>query len=167
MTITGTAVWVEIQKDATFMNQGYQYEEPAKILREYLENELLEIIGDMIGKQATIANLLETKVLCIKHALNSGLILRTIRAMPNEALKACGFSINDVLEMTMNSLTNSIPILEKIAKDVPDFLKQHGVSEEVIYTNIGVNQENIGKIETLTIGDILISQPGVILKMNE
>jgi len=163
MTITSPKIWEAVKKDTKFMQQGFKYEKTAKILQDYIENSLLIVVDDMVNKPATIANIINVKIASSKHALSSDLFSKIIKSTHEEALGI--FSSIGMLKIIVNRLGQIVEMLKPIAKNVPKFLKENDVSEELVYRRMELNPENIKKAMSgkLTIGDILVSQPVVIL----
>lgn len=167
MTITDADVWEVVKQDSEFMAKGFQSKEAEDVFKDYLENSLMTAIGDMLDKPVTIANMIDTKVAYIKNVLESGLLSRMVDAMPEDMLGLFGAS--GMLETLEDVLAQAIEMLEPIAKDVPMFLKEKGVSEEDVYEFMKFSPDNITKAMggKFTIGDVLISQPAIILRMDD
>jgi hypothetical protein len=165
--VTGKEIWAAAEKDPELMESVFQHKKPRAIFQDYIENDLLVAIGDILDKPANIENVLDVKIAYIKNTLETGLMSRLIEAVPQEVLGF--FTAGSLLEMVTDMLLQAIEILGPIAKDVPAFLKENGVSDKFLYEQLKFSPENIAMAigNKLTIGDLLISQPAVILKNTE
>jgi len=163
--VTGKEIWKLLKADADSMDIKSMDEVVEKIFQEYVENQFLESVLDMVNEPVTIASLVKVKVSFVKGVTKNGLVSRMINSMPKGVLGL--FDAAEIIEMTEDLLLGALDALEDIAKDVAAFLRDNNVTEQFVYEQMGVSSENIAKAikGELFIRDILLSQPAVIIQI--
>lgn len=165
MTISSEDLWRMTIQDKEFMS-SLQGEKAANVMKDYIDKNLLIVLAPLLDKPATIANLIDTKIAYMKDALSAGLISKIMAASPQDS--SLFFDAKDLIEIAEAMLSSAIDMLEPIAKDIQTFLNENETDEFSLYMQMGLNPDNIGKAMNgeLNIGALLLSQPTIILKMD-
>lgn len=164
--ITGKDIWEKASKDPA-VTKAIMFKSQMAVFQDYVENNLLDAIGDMMDKPATLENIINAKVAFVKNVLSTGLIRKFIEAEPARGSMIANSGV--VIKMLESVLEQLVEALEPIAADMQKFLEENNLSEAFIYAKMGLSSDNIDKAAKgeLTIGELILDQPAVILKMND
>lgn len=167
--VSGDAVWKALREDPVFLAETP--EELWSALEPYIE-ALPEILGeDLLDESVTLTTLLKAKAAFIRYRLESDYTREMVAAIPEEQLFFVGMG-NEEVTARMEALTRgALQFLEAIVEDVPCFLQALDVTEEQAILGLKpvLSPENLKKYRAgkLTIGDILLSQPMLIVKITD
>lgn len=163
--VSGDAVWKALSEDPLFLAEIPEELWPA--LKPYIE-ALPEILADLLDEPVTLMTLLKAKAAFVRYCLESDYACEMAAAIPEDQLFFVGISNEEVIAR-MDALTRgALQFLETIVEDVPGFLQVFDVTEEqaILAFKPVLSPENLKKYRAgkLTIGDILLSQPMLIIK---
>lgn len=163
-TITGSEVMEALLMDAQYRLQP---EQAMEVLRPYVE-VMPEVLADLLDEPATFDSLMSARWRYMNYLLENGYIAKAVDAMPQEQLDFIGLD-RDYLSLKMERLLRvAMNGLSQVIGNVPELLSQQGVTEHQVMAgaNVGLSPQMYRKYlsGTLTIGDILREQPGVIIK---
>jgi len=163
MNITGKDIWLETEKCLSYIHD-VRYPKQREMFREYVEKHLLDAIGDMLDKPATLENIYKTKIAYTKDIVRIGLPRKLIEATPDFFFKLFG---EKDIAATDSQLKEMIETLELIVADVNGFLKKINCDDLYAYKWLQLSSDNIIKAQKgcLTIGELMLSQPHLTLKI--
>jgi hypothetical protein len=146
--------------DATIANPKFAVEMPEgssrrTAIRPFIEGSV-GALDDMLGNTVTLQSIADAKVKFIHYCIDNNL-----GHVMGEELGVGGDFVNGMLQ-------SLIEAFEPVVKNMAAFLEENGVTEEDLMTSpkIGMNEANQQKWRdgTLTIGELLATQLGVILE---
>ena len=122
-------------------------------------------LKDHLHEKVTLKSVSQARAVCLGYLIERGIFSQ---ATLDIGLGLLGGMTEDIATETGYFFSNAIKDLENVADGVPDFLSVLGKSEEEYMTSnkIGLNKENLAAYRrgTLTIADLLLTQPRVILR---
>lgn len=141
------------------MPEGSPYREA---LRPFLEASV-DVLEDMFNMPACVQTVAEAKLRYMRHCIDNGYTKVVVKILSSIIGSADESRVTDMYARVIGEL-------KLVVYDAKASLNERGVTEETIMTSawIGLNAENqeAWRNGTLTIGDILASQPEVILHNN-
>ena len=162
MQVDSQKVWEAFERDPASVS----YPGP---LREAVKPTVLklpEILSEQLETPVTFESLMGAKVVFIKYCLDNGVIKELVEVIPNDLLGS--FSRSGILDSMLENLSASLDTFTDIAKDVPKFLEDNGISEQdVLFSpDFGLGEEVKKEYLEghLTIGRLIEIQPMVIVK---
>lgn len=165
-TFDPEAVWQRMLENAEFAAQVPEGE-PRTLWRE-LVGQLGEVIGDQMDAPLDVTSFLETKVRVARHFVATNFPERAVRAYPDDHPLFMLMDKKGVIAMTSAMYPKLVEMAERILLDVPEFLREQGITEWVFLSNkkgAGLEDEAIRawRAGTLTVGGLLAMQPKTIL----
>lgn len=154
MRPTAQQVWEATIIDPKFISQVPEGSPQRDAIRPFIEGSV-EALGDQLENTVTLQTICNAKVRFLRYCVenNIGKLMSEITGMESEV-------INGMFDKL-------IDMFESMLKDVNAFLEEHGVTEEQIMTSpeVGMSADNQHKWRegTLTIGELLVTQPSIIL----
>lgn len=160
---TAPEIWQAYQNDPAFA--GLLSEpKPRQVMEDYILNELLPSLGDLIDQPATPVIILRTTRAYLTGLMQSDLIERMVQAsltlpMPLEYLEEMA---GDLRYMCLSLLRE----IEDLTQD-DGWYKDEGATDQDMYERMGLTPENLAAAiaGTLTVGQLLASQPSIVLVM--
>lgn len=161
--VTAEHVWKAIQQDGDLV-EVLANPEQREIMREYVEKRLLAAMEYLIDEVVTVESVCRAKIEYIEDALEYALMERLIEAIPEDDLPWMFDSAEEMAEAVSESARETLLALAAIAVDAAAFLVEHGVDEKEFFAELGLSHDNLQAVldRKLTIGNLLLSQPGVI-----
>lgn len=154
-TITGQEVWEAVLVDQKFAAYPQEIQ---NVLRPFITASP-EALASYLDKPVTLQGLAEAKIAFLRYCINDGL--------GEKMAQMVGMDPDTVTDL----LRSVMEMLEPFVSDLAQTLEEHGVTEEQVMLDgaIGLNDANRKKYTegTLTIEEILRTQPAVILKNDE
>ena len=163
MAISGVDIWEAIKKDEN-LQSWIENDAVREVFQKHSENDIPEVLSEFFDKKVTLSNLLRAKIAYFKYTISVGLPEQTIRALSKREIRRFG-GIDFVTTNIERFMANSLEVFEEMIKDVAVYLKDNDLSEAAIYGSLYLTEDNFIKIknEKLTIGELLLSQPSVVL----
>lgn len=162
MKIDGNAVWGVLLADPAF--RAGDSEGQILVLEPFVK-ALPDILEKMLDKPVTLETLMQAKLAFLRYCLENGLIGKFAEVSREDSIFLMDKdSLRAMLERTLDEVVN---MLEAMVENVSGFLEEAGVTEEQVLTSPSVglsvgNTEQYGN-GTLTIADILLTQPSIIV----
>ncbi len=155
MRPTAAQVWDAIQTDPGFAAEAPADSPQREIIRPFIEGSVTAL-DSQLDTVVTLQTLADAKVAFLRYCLEHNLG----RAMSN----ALGVS-EGMLTMMLQRL---VDMFAQITSDMDAFLKENGITEDEVMAGpqIGLNATCKQKWQdgTLTIGELLLLQPAIILQ---
>lgn len=156
-------IWKKLSADPEFKKGTPEGAHEA--YRELIE-ALPKVLGDRLKDKVSLSTLMQAKLDIVEYMLESGFVTKLVtaamEAMPEE-LRPDPEELVAGLKDAM--ATSRMPLMEMI-HNTAAFLAENGVTEEqVLSTPCGLNRVSLKGVKrgTLTIAELLESQPGVFL----
>ena len=162
--VLGNLIWQKCQEDPEL---GEAPETMKEVLGEYI-NRSPVILKDYLFELVSLESIMGAKLAFLRYCQENNFVQRAVAALPEEMLG--WMSREDMVESMASTFGKLIDLAESISHDVIGFLKENEVTEEVILTSPGSNLRLNEKLQesyragTLTIRDLLLEQPTIILK---
>jgi uncharacterized protein (DUF3820 family) len=161
--LKGSDVLKALMKDAEYSAQP---EAVREAMQPFIE-AIPEVLEGQLDAPVTLQSLMAAKFAFLRYCGDNQFISKVVAAMPEEALG--WFDRDDLAGMMEGMFGQLLDLAESIMEDVEGFLASQGVTEAQIMQHpkgLGLNPEAFALYEAgrLTIGDILVLQPMVIVK---
>lgn len=157
-SITGEQVWDVVSKDPDFLDVASTKAQHEAIKPFFMAAP--EVLAHVIDKPVTLESLNRAKLDFLRYASQNGFFRAVTKGTPDETM----------IDMFEPVIAGLISMMTAIAEDVPAFLKENDLTEEEVILGpaVGLNRANIERyrVGTLTIGQVLLSQPMIIFKNN-
>ena len=165
MPISGVELWEAIKEDRDFRGL-FEHEDPAQIFQEYFEDRFPDLVGELADEQASLENIITLQITYCNNFISSGILKRAVEALPDE--ETAMFGVDCMVSMAEGLILTAVEMFEGVLEDIPAFLREQGISNRDFYEAMKLSEENIQKVEAgdLTVGELLLSQPAIILKQN-
>ncbi len=154
MRPTAAQVWETITADSQFIAQAPEGSAVRIATRPFIEGSV-EALGDPLENFVTPKVIFEAKVTFFRYCLE------------NNFGKVVGDAVGMDADLATGMLVGLIEMLEPVIQNFLKFLEENGVTEEQIMIDpqIGLNTANQQKWRdgTLTLGELLLTQPAIIL----
>lgn len=125
-------------------------------------------LGDKLQEKVTLKSLLEAKMSALDFCISNGWVERLAKAVLEHSPGANESLFAAMIEPAVQLMPVLLDQLKDIVKDVPAFLEVNGINEQQIMESpkIGFNEANLKGYQdgTLTLGDLYMTQPSVIIK---
>lgn len=161
--VSGDCVWKALLKEERFRAEVSEGQMP---VFEPFVKVLPEVLVDILDEPVTLATLMNAKAVFVRYCLENGFLHAIVATVPEEQLFL--FGLEGMVDMLEAALYGALDIFETIVGDAPAFLQSIGVTEEQVLTSpkVGMSKKNLKRYRAgkLTIADILVSQPSVIVK---
>jgi hypothetical protein len=157
MKLTAQQVWEAIIADPKFTSQMPEGSPQRDAIRPFIEGSVATL-EDQLENTVTLQAIADAKLKFLRYCVknNLGKVMGDVMGMGAEML-------NGLLEQL-------IEMLEPMLENTTAFLEENGVTEEQVMTSpqVGMSANNQRKWRegTLTIGELLLTQPSVILQNN-
>ncbi len=155
MKPTAEAVWAAMLLDAKFAAEAPEGSPQREAMRPFIEGSVAAL-DELLDETLTLDSFGRAKVTFLRYCID------------NNFAKVVGDVIGMDDHVSASMFEVLIETLEYILKDTRTFLADNGVTEEQVMQSqeVGLNHANQEKWRagTLTIGELLQSQPGVILQ---
>jgi len=157
MKLTASQVWEAALADPKFAAQVPEGSPQQDAIRPFVEGSV-EAMADQLDTVVNLQAIANAKMTFLRYCVDNGLG------------KVMGDAIGMGGAMLDGMFKQIIEMLEPIVANVTSFLEENGVTEEqvMVGSQVGMNAENQQKWRagTLTIGELLMTQPSVILMNN-
>lgn len=155
MNVTADNVWNAVVQEPEF---AMQPEEQKEVMKPFIE-ALPNVLQDELANEVTVESLLAAKIKFQRYCMKNGLITALCKVVP------------DAFEGMMESIFEQvIDMLEDIVADVPSFLEENGIDENIFLNlpQVGLNEQarKMYNEGNLTIGELLVTSPWTLLKSN-
>ncbi len=154
-SITGRDVWEAVLKDPRFKDEVEAGGPIMGVVKPFLKDSVV-VLADLLETPITLQVLADSKIRFLKHSMANGFA------------EKMGEVTNVDLGRAASILEGLIAELEPMSENLEKLLAEQGITEAeaMITDRVGLNEENIRKWKsgTLTVADVLTSQPSVILK---
>lgn len=154
-SLTGAEVWAATVADPSFTEEVPEGDPMREVLRPFVEATPV-VLADFLDKKATMETVVHAKLAFLKYCLKNGLV--------QKAADALG-AMTGMLEQAFASV---VSMLEASCENIPALLIQAGMTEEEAMLDPSMRFNEASKqaynAGTLTIGDLLRTQPTVIIK---
>jgi hypothetical protein len=161
MPPTKESIWKKLSEHPEFLENP---EEVRNVMRPYIE-AMPEVMDELLDLPVNLQNLVQAKILFLRHCLDNGCIEKTMAAMPADML---AFVNAEMLEGLFTELLQSLDeVLGELVLNTPAFLERIQASEEqIILGKFGLNEEATAlyKAGQLTIGKILEIDPMALVR---
>jgi len=151
-TIDPEAIWNSLIVDPIFQKGGLEEFQPK--FRPFVD-VLPEVLGvELLASKVSVKTLMKAKMLFIQYCVDNG-----FAKLVAESLGSSEEMFEDIFQSLLQQLK---PLVEK----TDELLKEYGVTEEQIFADprYGIRPEVLEQInQGMTIGDLLITQPSVIV----
>jgi len=155
MRPTAQQVWEATIQDSKFAEQAPEGSPVREALRPFVEASV-EVLDELLETTVSLQVIADAKMRFLRHCVEYDI----------------GKIMGDVMgfggDMFTSLFEQIIDMLEPLVKDIAAFFEEHGVTEEQVMLSdkVGLNAENQAKWRTgtLTLGELLLTQPGVILQ---
>lgn len=149
------------------LNKDPEYLMQEKSVINFMNEFMLaipEALREFLDAPVTVTSIVNTKVAFIQFCIENNYVSKVIAASPQDSFGWMDPSV--VAEMIQDALSNSFDLFSKFASDIPQFLREYGISEEKMMYSFELRPELMERYRTgtLTIGELLMLQPMVILK---
>jgi hypothetical protein len=162
--ISGSKVWRALLADPLFLAEVPQ--EQWSVFKLYA-GVLPEVLACLLDEPVSLESIMRARLITIHYFLGGGFVKKMTEALPEERL--CR-PRQEWIEMTEGHLHDLYSKAKEIIKDVPRFLEYICSTEEGAIVNLPptLSLDNLRKLRVgeLTIGDILVSQPYVVARVN-
>lgn len=152
---TGSQVWDAAVADPSCSSQMPEGSALREAIRPFFESAPT-VLAEFLDRPLTLQVLADAKIAFLRYCLGNGFVEKVGGAV--------GMS-GHLVKLMFKGL---IEMWENILKDVPAFLEAQGIMEEQVMLSpkVGLNADNQKqyKAGTLTVADVLRTQPAVILK---
>jgi len=159
--ITGPDIWRAVRNDPVMMGA---LPTPAHqtVMQSYIMNDLPAALADLLDQPASLETLLKSQIAYARSALSTGLTRKIV------AFDADGPDdpILDMVDRVLRGMVNTaISILQPFADNVEAMLRLTNTTEREHLEVMNLTLENLERVlrRELTIADILLRQPAVIL----
>lgn len=160
----GNQIWQKCQEDPEL---GEAPEAVKEVLGEFI-NYSPTILKDQLFDPVSLKSIMDAKLAFLRYCQENNLIQRVVVALPEENL---GWMSRGSMAKSMASTFGKlIDLAENISYDIIGFLEEREVTEEFILTSpesdlcLNEKLQEGYRAGTLTICDLLLEQPTVILK---
>ncbi|MBY0538069.1 hypothetical protein K2P47_01575 [Patescibacteria group bacterium] len=154
MKLTASQVWEVALADPKFAAKIPEGSPQRDVIRPFVEGSV-EVLADQLETVVSLQTIADAKMKFLRYCVDNGLG----KAM-GDATGMGGTMLDGMLEQL-------IEMLEPIVADSITFLEENGVTEEqvMLSSQMGLNPDNQEKWRagTLTIGELLLTQPSDIL----
>lgn len=166
--VTAEQIWEAIQQDGDLV-ETLANPEQQEIMREYVEKRLLTAMGDLVKEVVTSGSICMAKLAFIEDALEYGLMKGLIEAIPEDEIPDVFDDAEEMAKIVEESMAVVLQTLHDLVPDIPSLLEVGELDERDFFAELGLSHENIQAALSgaLTIGDLLTSQPGIILTNQE
>lgn len=169
-TFDPTLTWQRMLEDVEFSQQTPEGA-PREVWQEIVR-QLAEVIGDQMEAPLSVASFMETKLRVARHFVATSFPERLIRAYPDDHPIFMMMGRETIIEVTGGLYAQLVEMAEMILGDVPAFLSEQGVSEEIFLGHPkGAKLEGEAmrawRAGTLTVGGLLMMQPKAILSFTD
>ena len=155
MNPTAQQVWEATTNDPKFAEEMPAGSAQREAIKPFIEGSVTALDGQL-EESVTLQTIADAKVKFLRYCVenNFGKVMDDVLGMGADM-------INGMLEQL-------IDMVEPMLADTTEFLEENGVTEEevMVSAQIGMNDDNQKKWRagTLTIGELLLTQPSVILQ---
>lgn len=154
-TLTGAEVWAATIADPKFQAEVPEGDVRREVIRPFIE-AAPTALADFLEQPVTLKTLLESKVAFLRYCLDNGFAQKVA-----DQVGGMSALMEPVIEATIEGLVEMLTT-------IPEVLKAEGVSEDAVLQGprIALNPSNFERYRsgTLTVEDVLRTQPGVILQ---
>lgn len=154
MKPTPIQVWEATIADQNFVAKMPEGSRQREAIRPFIEGAV-EALADQLENYVTIQTLVEAKFAYLRWCIENGLG----RVMA----EATGTNPR-LIEPVLGKM---FKMLEEMCNNLPALLERHSITEEQLMRDpkLGMNADNIEKWRSgvLTIGELLVTQPAIIL----
>ena len=157
-SLTSAQVWSASLADPKFASEMPEGSPTRVIIQPFIE-AAPTALAEFLDRPLTLKVFIDAKVAFLRYCLDNG--------FAEKMSDAVGFGG----ELVESALEAVIEMLAEVFKNVPAFLDERGITEEQVLLSpeVGLNDENkaLYKSGTLTVADVLRTQPAVILKNSD
>jgi len=162
--VTPEAVWEALNRDPLFAPKE-DVEKSA--FKPYVE-KLPVILKTMLDKKVNLKNMASARYAYSQYIMKNGFLDAAIKAAIEliEEMPFSFFDKEDIENMLKQSMKATEGMMKKIISNMPAFLKEFGLTErDYMIGQVGFNKKTLKayKAGTLTIGELLLEQPGIIV----
>ncbi|MEA3248901.1 MAG: hypothetical protein U9Q03_00915 [Patescibacteria group bacterium] len=165
MNITGEDIWQAVENDA-FMMSRLPTEAHRAAMRVYVRNWLPAALSNLLDSTASVETVFRAQLAhahcCEVTGLTHLLTAADMKVQPHHIPEF-------IKQMTRGLYEYAFSRLKPFVDDVQLFLDLHDATERDVLKTTSLTPENIGRIlcGEMTIGDVLLTQPAVVLDQSE
>jgi hypothetical protein len=151
---TGEQVWQAVIKDKKFANDILKGSPQRKAFRPFAVGSI-EALAEQLDNLVTVVEIIQAKAKFLQYCLE------------NSFCNTYGVAVGMNPNICKREIEINLKLLESDVERAAVYLKKQVSVQEMLLvgSTIGVNSENIRKwrVNELTIGELLVTQPSVIL----
>jgi hypothetical protein len=147
--------------------RGFETEKQEEVFKDLCENHTLRILSSFLESAATIENICAAKIKFIRACLEEGWVNRIFNTNPKCGEMGMGFvTPEEDPEVFSQTVTRLISAMEEITSAYIKIGNEEAIDKTWVLKRLGVSEQNAERIISgeLSIGEILMSQPIVILQ---
>lgn len=165
-TPSGDAVFAAFRTDP-HLPQDLPDDDPQLVIAEPFIRALPEILKDYLDQLVTLRALFEAKVRYAQYCLDNGILARATALLPEETGGFFSITRDSLVKMLEEQLRTIIAEIPKALDTLDSALAEAGLTEREVMLSDQVAFIDAAKAlyeaSTLTFGDLLGIQPGVIV----
>jgi hypothetical protein len=124
-------------------------------------------LGDKLHEPVTLKSLIDAKLSALEFCISDGWAPRLTKAV----LEASGVEkgiFTEMMDAALEMMPALVEQMKDFVKDIPAVLAELGITEQLMMKSekVGLNKANLKKYAdgTLTLGELYMTQPSVIIK---
>lgn len=166
--ITGEMIWKGLEehgKTVYKLNEGQK-----EVLRKHIFDDIPKLFDDLIGQRITLDTYGKARIKFIQYSIESGLLRELAQNIPDDYFKKIKKDRDFAIKILEAGASSVIIALEYSINEIKIFSEDQKETEKefILGPELCLSVENITKYlqGKLTIGDVLATQPWVILESN-